>query len=156
MWPPLSILYDEKKMGLRLPREELKTLRELELVCYPRQEAYTIEMLRDFLAYPTALIVRQFAADGRLVGFQMSNVEAEELITVDVHPDFRRRGLGRKILQTTLSEFRNRGATRAFCEIRTDNEASLRLHWELGFVTLGRIPRYYPSGADAFMLGAKL
>ena len=156
IWPQLEILYDEKKTGLSLHRKELKALRALELVCYPLNETYTIEMLRDFLAYPTALLVRQFTAEGRLVAFQISNVRAAELVTVDVHPDFRRQGLGRKILLATLSEFRKRGATRACCEIRTDNEASLRLHWELGFTTLGRIPNYYPSGADAFMLGAKL
>ncbi|MGE5607980.1 MAG: GNAT family N-acetyltransferase [Bacillota bacterium] len=50
-----------------------------------------------------------------------------------VHPDYRRRGLGRAVLTAGLSRLQSLGATAAVVNARDDNEPGKRLYASLGF-----------------------
>lgn len=60
------------------------------------------------------------------------------IANVAVHPDFRRRGIGRKLTQAALEHLRQRGVETAWLQVRDDNPAAYHLYLSLGFVERAR------------------
>jgi L-amino acid N-acyltransferase YncA len=58
-----------------------------------------------------------------------------------VHPQWRRRGVGRLLLCELIADAARRGFTNIVALISADNDGSIRLHRELGFVDAGLLRR---------------
>lgn len=131
---------------------------ELEVLCFPPPTNYDLRTLRNFCSINGSLVFRIYPLDEptRLVAFHIADTLFGELITLDVHPDFRRRGLGKWLVEQSLATLKKAGHGEATCQIATGNEASLVLHAALGFVKRKRFKNYYGPGHDAFVLRAKL
>jgi [ribosomal protein S18]-alanine N-acetyltransferase len=70
-----------------------------------------------------------------------------------VHPAFRRRGIGRWLLLSTLAEAKAAGALSVVLEVRTGNQAAKRLYASLGFQPRELRPGYYrEQGEDALVM----
>ena len=54
------------------------------------------------------------------------------------HPDFRRRGLARQIVQALLSAASNKGATAAYLQVEAKNTGAIALYQAFGFATAYR------------------
>lgn len=113
---------------------------------------------RAFLAELAAKHIHYVAAraDDKLVGYAgiarlgRKRPYDYEIHTVGVDPAFQGRGIGRELV-TRLLEFASGGTV--FLEVRTDNEAAIKLYESLGFVNVGLRKRYYRvSGADAYTM----
>jgi [ribosomal protein S18]-alanine N-acetyltransferase len=73
-----------------------------------------------------------------------------EIHTIGVDAAYQGRGIGRRLLGHLL-RFADGGAV--FLEVRTDNEAAIKLYESEGFVIVGLRKRYYrASGADAYTM----
>ncbi len=72
-----------------------------------------------------------------------------------VHPEHRRRGLGRRLLLEALEEGRTRGATSALLEVRRSNEAAQNLYRDLGFLPAGTRREYYSKPREDALLFRK-
>ncbi|MGV0794007.1 ribosomal protein S18-alanine N-acetyltransferase [Mycolicibacterium sp. XJ1819] len=73
-----------------------------------------------------------------------------EIHTVGVDPAYQGRGIGRGLVARLL-DFASDGTV--FLEVRTDNEAAIKLYESFGFVNVGLRKRYYRvSGADAYTM----
>ncbi len=83
-------------------------------------------------------------------GFAIGRVIADEaeLLTLAVHPDFRRTGLGARLLDDFERDAARRGAEHAFLEVAADNSAALGLYQQAKFEQVGCRPNYYhpPAG----------
>jgi len=102
------------------------------------------------------LVVR---LDGRLVGYLcLWEIGYEIHITnLAVHPDRRRQGLARSLIQSVLEDGRGRGVTLAFLEVRPTNAEALGLYESLGFSVIGRRKGYYfDTGEDALVMETRL
>ena len=88
-------------------------------------------------------------------GFVLARAVADEaeILTLAVHPEARRQGIGRDLVATALAEAARRGARTAFLEVAAGNTAARALYAALGFTVLGCRRRYYASGDDAVLLG---
>ena len=74
-----------------------------------------------------------------------------------VHPEWRRRGVARRLLAAALAEGVARGVTLAFLEVRPSNTRALALYESLGFQVIGRRNGYYfDTGEDALVMEARL
>lgn len=74
-----------------------------------------------------------------------------------VHPDWRRNGIARTLLETILERSRLAGAVRAILEVRPSNAAALSLYSPFGFQVVGRRQGYYTdTGEDALLMEADL
>ncbi len=74
-----------------------------------------------------------------------------------VHPEWRRRGVGRRLLAGALAEGIVRGVVLAFLEVRPSNTRALALYESLGFQVIGRRNGYYfDTGEDALVMEARL
>lgn len=60
------------------------------------------------------------------------------IANVAVHPEYRRRGIGRQLTQAALDNLRQRGVQIAWLQVRDDNPAAHHLYQSLGFVERAR------------------
>ncbi len=94
-------------------------------------------------------------ADGKVAGFAVLWLILDEahIATLAVHPAFRRRGIGRKLLETMLTAAQANGARLATLEVRAGNFAAQALYRRHGFRVVGRRPKYYTdNGEDALIM----
>ncbi|MEW6028193.1 MAG: ribosomal protein S18-alanine N-acetyltransferase [Chloroflexota bacterium] len=92
---------------------------------------------------------------GRVVGLLVLWLIVDEahIATIAVHPDFRRRGIGRLLLKTALEAVAAEGAKSGLLEVRAGNLAAQELYKGFGFVEVGRRPKYYKdNGEDAVLM----
>lgn len=94
-----------------------------------------------------------------LVGHGVMSLAAGEceILNLCVHPDWRGRHLGRRLLRRLLAIARQRGADTAFLEVRRSNRAAINLYQTEGFCEIGLRRGYYPAaqGREDALLMAK-
>jgi ribosomal-protein-alanine N-acetyltransferase len=93
--------------------------------------------------------VRGYA--GAVVGGDVADV-----VTLAVHPQARRRGLGAALLRALLDAATQRGAHELALEVRADNTAARTLYARSGFERIGLRRGYYPDGTDGLVLRRRL
>lgn len=94
-------------------------------------------------------------SDGRIAAMLVLWLIVDEahIATLATAPDFRRLGIGERLLIAALVSARNEGAARAFLEVRAGNAAALALYKKYGFVVAGVRPRYYKdNNEDAILM----
>lgn len=91
-----------------------------------------------------SLILADDGESGSAVGFSLfrSVANESELLLLAVSPNYRRRSVGRKLLQDFLSRARTRGSTRVHLEVREGNPA-IQMYRHAGFEPIGRRRNYY-------------
>ncbi len=91
-------------------------------------------------------------------GFLLGRILAgeAEVLTLAVHPDARRRGIGRDLLARFLARAAAGGAARAFLEVAEDNPGALALYAAAGFAAVGRRRGYAAPGVDALVMARDL
>lgn len=104
------------------------------------------------LASPTTLASAALdPASGRLRGFALSRLAADEaeILTVAVDPALRGAGVGRDLMREHLARAALSGARTIFLEVDPDNAPAVALYRRFGFRDVGRREGYYrrPEGA---------
>jgi ribosomal-protein-alanine N-acetyltransferase len=80
-------------------------------------------------------------------------VDEAHIATIAIHPDFRGRGFGKKLLSETLRESIQRGARLATLEVRAGNQPAQQMYREFGFTIVGRRLHYYhDNNEDAVLM----
>ncbi len=84
---------------------------------------------------------------GIVIGYGIVSLGAGEahLLNVCVQPEFRARGIGRRLLAVLLDVAREAGMSEAFLEVRPSNLAAIRLYQTIGFEQVGIRRGYYQA-----------
>lgn len=93
--------------------------------------------------------------DGRAAGFCAfwRVVDQIHINNLAIHPDYRRRGLGKVLLARVLEDAAAMGAPHATLEVRRSNQAARQLYLEAGFTIAGVRTSYYTNPIeDALIL----
>jgi ribosomal-protein-alanine N-acetyltransferase len=87
------------------------------------------------------------------VGFAVARVAADEaeLLLIGVHPEHRRAGYARMLLDHLAEVLRSAGATRLFLEVAEANAVATAFYRHAGFEPVGRRAKYYDN-VDALVL----
>ena len=125
----------------------LNRLFEIEMECFKR-EAFTKQQIAQLLTNQNciSLIAKE---NGKIIGFIIGMVYAEDdvltghILTIDVSPSYRRKGVGIKLLQELERIFRDRQVKVSRLEVREDNIAALGLYQKLGYKKVGKLHYYY-------------
>lgn len=96
--------------------------------------------------------------NGEAVGFAYGNTlfEDAELYKIAVSPEFRKKGVGKALLDGFASAVMARGARRIFLEVRVGNAAARALYAGGGFVENRVRRRYYADGEDCLEMRKSL
>ena len=71
------------------------------------------------------------------------------IANVAVHPQYRRRGIGRQLTQTAIDHLRRRGIESAWLQVRDDNPVAVHLYQSLGFQERARRTTWQSSASPA-------
>jgi ribosomal-protein-alanine N-acetyltransferase len=137
---------------------DIDSLYRLDQICFEPGISYSPRELRRFLGIATAdgLVAD---LDGTVAGFAIGYLtrgSVAHIVTLDVHPSFRRRSLATALLEELLNRFARGGAREARLEVSTGNTGAIAFYRKLGFRRRRRIPGYYGRGRDAFEMELKL
>ena len=97
------------------------------------------------------------AASPGLLGFAGLSVSGPQadILTIASHPDARRQGVGRRLLDALLDHARAHGVEAVHLDVRADNTGAQAMYAADGFEELDRRPGYYRD-ADAVLMRALL
>jgi ribosomal-protein-alanine N-acetyltransferase len=144
-------------------------LTAIDALCFPPEDRYARGLMEDilqgkFLVDTVDRVSTQLAAERgalgteKIVGFM--TVARDRgfglIVTVDVHPEHRRRGVARILLRAGEAKLREWGVTSAVLTVGTRNAAAQRLYDKEGYTVYRRIPGYYESGDDALEMHKRL
>jgi hypothetical protein len=73
-------------------------------------------------------------------------------MNLGIDPGLRRRGIGTRLVQYAIERGAQRGAVRAFLEVRASNQAAIGLYQRLGFRAAGVRARYYTNPTEEAVL----
>jgi len=93
--------------------------------------------------------------DGKIVGMIVVWLIIDEahIATLATHPDFRRRGIGTRLLSHALRHMMDEGALSSFLEVRESNASAQEMYRKFGYEASGRRPRYYKdNNEDAILM----
>ncbi len=131
---------------------DLPVVAEMEKICF--RSPWSERMLRGELKNRLAHyhVIEQ---GGKLIAYAGMWVLFEEahITNVAVLPDYRRQGLGRRIMLESMKAAAALNATQMTLEVRESNLGAQALYEGLGFVSAGRRKKYYSdTGEDALIL----
>jgi ribosomal-protein-alanine N-acetyltransferase len=136
-------------------RRDLAGLHQLDQVCFPEDIAYSKTELKYFLTHPRCSCWIAEEANHELAGFvileraRRGGLPTGHIVTLDVDPAERRRGLGTLLMQIAEQQMKQEGVTVMSLEVAENNAAAQSFYRGLGFVTSGRIAKYYGGRVDA-------
>jgi ribosomal-protein-alanine N-acetyltransferase len=93
--------------------------------------------------------------DGKIVGMIVVWLIVDEahIATLATHPDFRRRGIAKKLLSHTLRQLIEEGAQSSFLEVRASNMGAQEMYRKFGYEESGIRRRYYrDNDEDAILM----
>ncbi len=79
-------------------------------------------------------------------------VDEAHISTLAVHPEYRERGIGRRLLEEALIEALRLGADLVTLEVRASNERPIDLYEKFGFQVKARKARYYRDNHEDALL----
>jgi ribosomal-protein-alanine N-acetyltransferase len=79
-------------------------------------------------------------------------IDEIHIATIAVHPNWRRRGIGKALVIAALQGLIPLGGRSATLEVRAGNEAAQKLYRYFGFVEVGRRKRYYKDNDEDAIL----
>jgi ribosomal-protein-alanine N-acetyltransferase len=114
----------------------------LDAACFEPGWNYPPEVMADFLLAPGAQALGAFEGE-TLAAFILWI--RREIITLDVAPRHRRRGLGRTLMRRAMRAIGKRGYRRACLQVDRDNAPAIALYASLGFT----VEREFAEGGKA-------
>ncbi|MDJ0270066.1 MAG: ribosomal protein S18-alanine N-acetyltransferase [Aigarchaeota archaeon] len=113
---------------------------------------YGFVVFLTLLASPSSLFL--VAEDsGRVVGYAVARVEERNalLLSIAVHPQHRRRGVGALLLRSIIRQLPEE-VEYLDLQVAVSNSAAISFYEKHGFEKVGKIPRYYKDGEDAYIM----
>lgn len=83
-------------------------------------------------------------------------LDEAEILTLAVHPDHRRKGIGETLVGMAAAVTAAAGARVMFLEVAEENAPAMALYAKAGFEKAGRRRDYYAPGAHAWLLRRSL
>lgn len=148
----LSHFQKESKMEIvikRLQKNDLDNVLKIEESIFPEPWARN-----QFEKELSNILSRYFKAvhNNLLVGYAGIIFISDEahMTTIAVHPEYQRKGIGKKLLCKIIRTAINEDCTMIALEVRASNEAARKLYRLFGFTIVGERKNYYSKiGEDA-------
>jgi ribosomal-protein-alanine acetyltransferase len=138
-----------------LTLSQIDELWQLDKRCFVNGEAYSRQTLEYLLGEPNNISFRAVLTSGAMIGFVIAMLEEDgtgHITTIGVAPEFRRRGIARRLLQKAEDAFRRRSVALMRLEVRAVNTGAQQLYQRAGYTTVQRLARYYSNGGDGLLM----
>jgi ribosomal protein S18 acetylase RimI-like enzyme len=134
--------------------KDLEILCEIDRVCFPADIAFA---RMDFLYYigQKGSVTRLAETSGHISGFILGRIENSRrarVITLDVVPGARRRGIGSALMEDFHHILKGNNVRAVLLEVGTGNISALRLYERMQYRCVEILPRYYNGNEDAYRM----
>jgi ribosomal-protein-alanine N-acetyltransferase len=136
--------------------DDLEAIFRLDEVCFAEEFRFDRGSMSAFAGDKDA--VSLIAEDrGELIGFVIAHVKRVEtewrvyIVTLDVAPEWRRKGLARELMAEVEARSLADGARRIHLHVFMGNDAAIRFYERLGYESIRIIRGYYGAGLDAIV-----
>lgn len=132
---------------------DLDRIIEIEESSFSKAKAYPrskfVELHKE---HPEGFLVADIL--GEVVGYIIGYISDKigEIDSVAVDPTFRHLGIGRKLTDFILEEFRERGIKTCSLEVSTTNEPAIHFYESTGFQIVKTLKGYYSDNSDAYLM----
>ena len=135
---------------------DVSAIAELEKICFsdPWSENSIASEVENPLSYWLVAEV-----DGVIAGYVGSQtvLDAADMMNLAVSPDYRRQGVGQALVNALVEHLRQNKVIALLLEVRVSNAPAIALYKGLGFIQVGRRPKYYHNPReDALILRKEL
>ncbi|MGH9476130.1 MAG: GNAT family N-acetyltransferase [Terriglobales bacterium] len=127
---------------------------ELDQRCFPPAIAYSAVEIRGYLRLPGFHLGCREADNGPLLGLILTvqNRGRGHVITVDIDPGARRRGIGERLMRVSEQYYHARKARGMRLEAAVNNSGALAFYARLGYRITATLPHYYAADLDGVRL----
>ncbi len=135
----------------RAKLDDLPRIVEIEGLCFPQETAFPPGMFAYLIKYAETLVALE---DGEIAGFIIgfSSGRVGMVYTLDVHPEYRKRGIGRVLIGALEKDLSASGARAVRLEAALDNPAALELYEREGYQEGELVKNYYGQGKHALRM----
>jgi [ribosomal protein S18]-alanine N-acetyltransferase len=129
----------------------------LDLVCFEPVFRFSRGAMRAFAEAPGAVTMLA-EAQGKLAGFCIAQLEDRTgyVVTLDVAPEWRRRGLARRLMADIESRLHAAGAEEMHLHVFSGNTAAIRFYEAIGYAQSGVVENFYAQNLHALLYRKKL
>ena len=133
-----------------------KGMYALDLVCFEPPFRFSEREMRRFAEARGAICVLA-EADEELAGFCIAHLEGPwaYVVTLDVAPEWRRRGLAARLMADVEEQARAGGAGGLGLHVYNGNAGAIRFYERIGYSRVGMAEGFYGRGLDALVYRKK-
>lgn len=136
----------------KMTTDDAVAVAELDAKSFSEQDSWDSDCFLDELQIPDSVYIVG-EVDGKIIacaGVEFSQ-GAAEIKTFAVDTEFRRCGVGKKLLSEIFALSKSHGATMIFLEVRPSNRAAFKFYAKFGFQIVDRIKNFYDD-EDAWIM----
>lgn len=118
------------------------------------ERSFTFELTENPAALAIVAEITSGGSGSELIGMAVIWIIVDEahIATIAVHPGFRGKGYGKRLLAESLRQSIYKGAVSATLEVRENNQLAQRIYAQFGFTIVGRRERYYRDNDEAAII----
>ena len=138
---------------------DIERLCEIDAACFPAKVAFPPQEMRATLQQAGASAIIAETREDEIAGFIVAaqvRPKKGHIVTVDVQPKFRRRGLGEQLMLAASKRLAEAGVETVRLETAIGNRPAQALFRKLGFERIAKAKAYYPDGSDAWVMEKQL
>ena len=140
--------------GMR--EEDIPAVLEIEQISFSTpctEQFFLAEIYKKYAVSRVALF------EGKVIGYVCADYRLHEsyVLTLAVHPDYRRRGVATVLMDEAIRELKERGCVFLYLKVRASNAGAREFYEHLGFKVEGIRKKYYDTPEeDALVMMARL
>ncbi|MCB9477979.1 MAG: GNAT family N-acetyltransferase [Deltaproteobacteria bacterium] len=130
-------------------------MHRLDQVCFDAPFSFERTTFDILLERPGAVSLAAVHPKQGVVGFiivEPFSADATIVSTIDVHPDWRRRGIGRRLLHDALGQATARGLFKSYLQVYVGNVGAIAFYRRLGYRMVKLLPSFYGEGIDGYLM----
>jgi ribosomal-protein-alanine N-acetyltransferase len=143
------------KIRRAVPRD-LAQIVQIEGLCFPEETAFPPKMFAYLIHYAEALVACE--PEKKVLGFVMgyTSGKAGAVYTLDVHPSYRRKGIGSKLILALEKKLALLGAQSIRLEAAFEKPEAVELYRKAGYRERELVRNYYGRGNHAVRMWKNL
>ena len=135
-----------------MDQSHVAAIAELEKICFP--DPWSLNSISSELNNRLSLWIVAMDS-GKLAGYvgSQSVLGWADMMNLAVDPDYRKQGIGRRLVEELICRLKEDEVTCLTLEVRASNDPAISLYKSMGFTEVGRRPGYYHNPKeDALIL----
>ena len=135
---------------------DILAMYELDLLCFEAPFRFDLETMRYYATRPGSICLIA-EKDRVLAGFLIVNLTIRRkassgyITTLDIHPDFRRQGLSRQLMNAAEASAIQAGITSLSLHVSTENQPAICFYESFGYSRILLVENFYAEDLHAWL-----